>query len=265
MGMVWQLTLYSWAFMPVLRRKMTMLLDVIWADWAVEQIDRIRGGSKSRVYQGQYSQLGYHDSYHSMADVLLGRGAWTNGKHEHTNSGYVYCLAMSRYRLPIVVAKIAINRPTQPYVSISRRLAKMTGIEKLPDYQPYSNWYVLDPEDTRAVRYTYCTSDYIMGTWWVDPALGVASVVNCTSDEGMLSVRFRDADDQPAELKFDPKQKVLPRVNGTTINLNPKKVYDCPYMSSDFGSGIVTMGQDEDVYIWNMHDNSIRKLAVETR
>lgn len=42
-------------------------------------------------------------------------------------------------------------------------------------------------------------------------------------------------------------------------------MYDCPYMSSDFGSGIVTMGQDEDVYIWNMHDNSIRKLAVETR
>jgi hypothetical protein len=409
----------------VLRRKMTMFLDVIWADWAVEQIGGIRGGGKSRVYQGEYSRLGHRDSYLNMSNVLLGRGKWSKGKHKHTNSAYVYCLAMSRYRLLSVVAKLATNRLGHPYVSISRRPGKMTGIAKLPNNQPHTSFYVMDPADTRAVRYTYCSSEYIMGSWWVDPALGVSSAIleghdkknstsyaaihaqnrwqgiifrgdfnkriypQCSSTkvdkrnaqysvtyhqqiavqhknlmivqanlkrkriqsmqvyfapsirEGLikhkgwlvakvgnvfvataavdsnakfvsgewkrenffqlddrtapvimvtsgdhqsqsidefksyldaiemsasghvLTVRFRDADDLPTELKFDCTQQTLPSVNGQMINLNPEKVFDCPYLKSKFGSGIVTIGQGDDAYVWNMNDNSIRKKTVQ--
>ncbi len=409
----------------ILRRKMTMFLDVLWADWAVEQIDGIRGGGKSRVYQGEYSRLGHRDSYLNMSNILLGRGKWPNGKHKHTNSAYVYCLAMSRYRLPTVVTKLATNRPDYPYVSISRRPAKMTDIEKLPNNQPHTSFYVMDPADTRAVRYTYCTSEYIMGSWWVDPELGVSSAIleghdqkNSTSyaaihaqnrwqgiifrgdlnkriypqcfstkvdknnaqysvtyhqqiavqhknlmivqtnlkrkriqsmkvyfapsirksliehkgwlaakvgnvfvatttvdsnakfvsgewkrenfyqlddrtapvimvtsgdqqsrtidefksyldaielsaSDHVITVRFRDTDEQSAELKFDCTQKTLPSINGKMINLNPEKVFDCPYLKSNFGSGIVTIGQGNDTYIWNMHNNSIHKKIVQ--
>jgi hypothetical protein len=53
----------------------------------------------------------------------------------------------------------------------------MTGITELPAHLPHPCWYVMDANDTRAVRYTYCTPDYILGSWWVDPNLGVSVVV----------------------------------------------------------------------------------------
>ena len=36
---------------PVTRERMKMLLDLIWTDWAIAQINGIRGGVKTRVYQ----------------------------------------------------------------------------------------------------------------------------------------------------------------------------------------------------------------------
>ncbi len=405
----------------VLRRKMTMLLDVLWADWAVEQVDGIRGGGKSRVYQGKYARFGRFDAYMQMANVLLGEGAWTGGRHGHTHAGFVHCLATSRYRLPDVVHRIVQQREERDaYAYVSRRPAKMTGVDKMPDYLPHSCWYVFDPEDTRAVRYTYCTPEYVMGTWWVDPRLtesvivkdgahawgnanyaaihsqnrwhGVifrgglnvrlypqclttkrkkkdepysvadhqqvavqhqnvmiaqanlgrkdieamrvyvadeirerlierdgwrmarmggayvalrgldpetgtaspgqweqkcyyrledrrapvvivagttqrferldrfAAYVNdlrCEVTGGALTVRFTDFDEQPAELTVDLTQQSLPTVNGRPIDLNPPRVYDCPYMQSDFGSGVVTISDGDQAYVWNMHDNAI--------
>ncbi len=195
---------------------MTMLLDVLWADWSVEQIDGIRGGGKSRVCQGKYSRLGDHDSYRGMADILLGPGAWTRAKYGHTNSGYVYCLATSRYRFNDFSAPVLLVAATQERYDTADQ---------------------------------FC--DYL-------------ETIDCASDHGMLSVRFLDADNRTAELTFDSMQKTLPMVNGSTIDLNPSKVYDCHFMSSDFGSGVVTMGQDEDAYVWNMHDNSIQKQGLRS-
>ena len=406
---------------PILRRKMTMLLDVIWADWAGEQIDGIRGGGKSRVYQGKYSRFGDRDCYGHMGDVLLGRGNWTHGKHGHTNSGYIFCLATSRYRLPQVVANVAVDRPALPYASISRRPAKMTGVEKLPDYQPHPCWYVMDVEDTRAVRYTYCNSDYVMGSWWVDPGLGESCIVkdgkhewgnahyaaihaqnrwqgivfkgdpqariypqcfskrldkndasesvtnhqhlavqhqnvmlvqanlkrkpieamrvyfapstqrdlieygpwlvtkvgdaytavaalnkrakfmhgewrgdffhlddmrsvvmivagttqqfgemkefadyltsfDVQSDEQTLTIGFQDNEGRSTQLDFDATQEELPRINGSTIDLNPQNVYDSPLMRSKFGSGVVTIGDGQSAFVWNIQNNSILPL-----
>ena len=405
----------------VLHRKMTMLLDILWADWAIEQIDGIRGGGKSRVYQGKYSRFGDRDSYGQMAAVLLGQGTWTKGKHGHTNSGFVYCLATTRYRLPELVRSLVNPKQRGVYTYVSRRPAKMTGIDKLPDCNPHSCWYIFDPSDTRAIRYTYCTPHYILGTWWVDPNLTESSAVkdgdyeigdanyaalnaqnrwqgivfstgpndrvypqcltsrrdknsrdvsisyhqqiavqhknlmiaqanlsrrdvqamriyvadtvrdklaeldgwqiarvgeaylafrgidpdtNTTSSgqwerenyyrledwrapalfltdttvrfetlnqfagyvsnlkhniaKGMLTVRFTDSDNLPAELTIDLKQRSLPTVNGRPVDLNPPKVYDSPYLQSDFGTGRVTIRSREHAYLWNMNDNTIR-------
>lgn len=405
----------------VLRRKMTMLLDVLWADWAVEQLDGIRGGGKSRVYQGKYSRLGDHDCYGQMADVLLGAGPWTKGKHSHTNSGFVYCLATTRYRLPEIVRSLVPPDQRGSYTCVSRRPAKMTGVDKLPDYVPHPCWYVLDPEDTRAVRYTYCTPDYVLGSWWVDPGLAESSIVkdgdyrwgnanyaainaqnrwqgiifrtgsndrvypqcftsrrdkNSAVDsvanhqqiavqhknlmiaqanlarkdikamrvyvadsirqrlverdgwlmarvgdayvafqgldpdtgatcpgqwehqryyrldnwqapvlivadlatrfdtldrfaeymasvrhelaQDVLTLRFSDSDEQAAVMTMDLSQRSLPTVNGQPIDLDPPKVYDSPYLQSDFGSGLVTIRCRNEAYQWNMNDSTIR-------
>ena len=405
----------------VVRRKMTMLLDVLWADWAVEQLDGVRGGGKSRVYQGKYSQFGAHDSYRQMADVLSGEGPWTKGNQGHTNSGFVHCLATTRYRLPRIVRTLIDPDERGSYVYVSRRPAKMTGIDKLPDYLPHSCWYVFDPDDTRALRYTYCTPDYVMGSWWVDPGLAESVIVKdgayewgnsnyaainaqnrwhgiifrtganarvypqCLTTAGherdalysvsnhqqiavqhenvmiaqanlgrkdveamrvyvadgvrehlierdgwlmarvgdayvafkgvdpntgatspgrwehesyyrfedwrtpvlivadtatrfgsldrfaqnmaglrhqltqnLLTVRFSDSDERADVLSFDLKQRSLPAVNGRQIDLNPLRVYDCPYLRSDFGSGSVTIRCRDRAYVWNMDDNTIR-------
>lgn len=406
----------------VLRRKMTMLLDVLWADWAVEQVGGVRGGGKSRVYQGDYSRRGDCDSYMHMANVLSGEGRWARGRQSHTHFGYVHCLATSRYRLPRIVHRlIRDERRRGSYAYVSRRPAKMTGIDKMPDYQPHPCWYVFDREDTRAVRYTFCTPAYVMGSWWVDASLKESVVVKegsqargnakyaaihaqnrwqgivfaagvntrvypqCLSKrrkkpdspysvtyhqqiaaqhenvliaqanirrkdieatrvyasedirdglirrdgwhmakvgeayvgfrgferkrgasapghwedggyyrfsdwrtpvvlvagtterfenadrfaayvrdqeyrvaDGVLTARFADTDGKPVELCFDLTQRVLPFVNGRSIDLNPPKVYDCPYLQSRFGSGVVTIRFADEAHIWNMQDNSIR-------
>ena len=36
-------------------------------------------------------------------------------------------------------------------------------------------------------------------------------------------------------------QKRLPRVNGRAVDLRPSRVFDCPYLRSDRGSGVVTI------------------------
>ena len=401
----------------LLRRKMTMLLDILWTDWAVEQLDGVRGGAKSRIYQGKYARDGARDSYGQMADVLLGPGAWTDGKHAHTNSGFVYCLATSRYRVPKIVHDMLDPDQRGSYEYVSRRPAKMSHVAKLTDYLPHPCWYSMDTEDTRAVRYTYCTPDYVMGTWWVDPGLGESPIVkvesgdrgnpvyaaihaqnrwqgiivrgdpdariypqcltrkrdkndgrycvsnhqqiavqhknlmivqanlgrtdiqamrifvpnillehlversgwiitqfgdtyvafqgvdadtggpclgqwehadyyrledwrspvlimadsapNVTSveqfaknlanlqrniDRGSLTIAFRDAEQRPTELRFDLTQRTLPTVDGHPIDLNPVRVYDCPYLQSDFGSGVVTAHWKDSSYVWDMHD-----------
>ena len=412
----------------VVQRKMTMLLDVLWADWAVEQLESVRGGGKSRVYQGKYSRFGDRDSYGQMGNVLLGEGPWTDGKHGHTHSGFVYCLATTGYRLPKIVRMLIDPEQRGSYVYVSRRPAKMTGIFKLPDYLPHSCWYVLDAEDTRALRYTYCTPDYVMGSWWVDPGLAESVIVKdgayewgnshyaaihaqnrwhgiifrtgpnvrvypqCLTSagrkkdalvsvanhqqiavqhknlmiaqanlgrkdieamrvyvansvrehlverdgwlmarvgdayvafkgvdpdtgatspgqwehdhyyrlnnwrapvlimagtatlfdsldrfaknvanlrhqltQGVLTVWLNHSDKQAAVLSFDLKQRSLPIVNGRQIDLNPRRVYDCPYIQSDFGSGSVTIRFRDRAYVWNMDDNTIRDKVAGDR
>lgn len=403
----------------VLRRKMTMLLDILWIDWAVEQLDGIRGGAKSRVYQGKYSRHGDRDSYRHMAGVLLGPGAWTDGKHSHTNFGYAYCLAMTRYRAPQIVRDLVDDDQRGSYAYVSRRPAKMANVKKLPDYLPHPCWYAMNPEDPRAVRYTYCTPDYVIGSWWVDPRLGESPIVkvgsakplyaaihaqnrwqgiilrgdpdariypqcltkrrdrndalysvsnhqqvavqhenvmivqanvtrtdieatrvyvpsclraNLTEQSGwtitrlgnayvayqgvdrhtggpspgrwehadyhrlddwrspviitadtapsvksveqfatqlanlqrniqkdVLTVTFENAGRQLTQLRLDLTQRTLPEIDGRPINLSPVLGYDCPYLQSDFGSGIVTVHWQDSSYVWNIHDNTIRQ------
>ena len=46
------LNLYDFAEDPELKAAANMLLDIYWADWAIEQLDGQRGGSRHRNYQG---------------------------------------------------------------------------------------------------------------------------------------------------------------------------------------------------------------------
>ena len=69
-----------------------------------------------------------------------------------------------------------------------------------------------------------------------------------------------DSQQQDATLTFDLTQETLPAVNGRRIDLNPPRVYDCPYLQSDFGSGVVTIRCQDQAYVWNMRESTIQPL-----
>lgn len=155
-----------------LRELMGMLLDVTWADWAVDQLGGVRGGGRTRSYFGHYSQRGTSDSWLAMSNYLLGRPNPARFSTLARHGQVEYVIATSRYRLPDVVVDLALDPAGRgEYVYRSLRPARMVRREEVRDRPPLreGTWYHMDPADPRMVRYSYCTPDYVMGSLWVDP------------------------------------------------------------------------------------------------
>jgi hypothetical protein len=162
-----------------LRAKAEVMLHAIWADWSIEQLDGVRGGAKSRCYQGKYSRSGASDSWRMMGELLLGDGDWANaGRYAHPIMGFGFILSTSRYRLPTLITDLAHDPQGRgEYVYISRRPGRMTAPEAFPSLGGHPCWYFMDAEDSRLVRYTWCTPDHVMGCFLVDPLLGESTRV----------------------------------------------------------------------------------------
>ena len=156
---------------PELKRRFRMLLDLYWADWAVEQIDGVRGGSRHRCYPGRSSVSGSDGA----------GGAWFHfglGKSGSVHPGYI-CAATTFYRPAPVVAALALDANGRgEYEYVSRRPGLLPGAfsqGKKPDVshdmnQPGFDYYVLDPNGPGIARYTWYTPDFVLGTSMV-PAL----------------------------------------------------------------------------------------------
>jgi hypothetical protein len=158
---------------PRLRSNARALLDIIWADWAVEQLGGVRGGAKARCYQGKYSQRGNSDSWYLMGDLLLRRGDWAApGRYSHPIMGFGLVLATSGYALPPAVRELALHPEKRgEYAYISRRPGRMAHVDPLPPYDNQSCWYHLADAESRLLRYSWCTPDHILGSYTLDPAL----------------------------------------------------------------------------------------------
>ena len=167
---------------PVLRRKMTMLLHLIWSDWAVGQINGIRGGGKTRIYQGDAKQperreaeltRGSGDPWLQMSWFLLDSGSWWQHRwHPHPIIGMPRVLATTQYRLPDVVKDIARDVAGRgEYVYVARRIAKQRALAAEDVPVTSAPWYAFDSRDPRMLGYDYCTPDYVMGSLMIDPTL----------------------------------------------------------------------------------------------
>lgn len=130
-------------------------LTLWWADWAQEQLGAVRGGAKCRAYQGKGCQTASGDDSLAMAWFYLGIGQ-PRGAHP----GFL-CLMTSTYRLPPVVVDLALDAAGRgEYEAVSRRpgLARAAGKD-----ESGINW--LDATDGGLVHYTYCTPDFVAGSW----------------------------------------------------------------------------------------------------
>lgn len=157
----------------VLRQRVAGYLNLIWADWAQEQLQCVRGGAKARCYQGNYSRNGESDSWYAMGQLLLGEGDWANARrYNHPILGYGPVLATSGYQLPEIIADLARSPEARgEYVYQSLRPGRMAHVDPLPPLGGHPCWYHMDVEDSRFVRYSWCTPNHILGSYFLDPAL----------------------------------------------------------------------------------------------
>lgn len=139
-----------------LREKTAMLLDTIWAEWAVGSINGVRGGGKCRKY-GVGSGTG--DPWFVMAEKLFDFGPW------HGEATDTPLLASTRYRVPAVIQDIAKDHVGKgEYVYVGKRFAKVRPSQR-------DGWDDFEPVDTRALAYDYVTPDFVMGSLLLDPTL----------------------------------------------------------------------------------------------
>lgn len=161
---------------PVLKNRMDMLLNVYWADWAVEQIDGVRGGSRHRCYAGRASseQSGGAES------------AWFHfglGAEASTHPGTI-CAATTFWRPAPIVVELALDTEGRgEYAFTSRRPGlKEPGAplnyvkdSSHPLYSP-AGINRLHPQGGSLLRTSWCTPDFVAGmsqvkalpqdSWW---------------------------------------------------------------------------------------------------
>lgn len=128
-------------------------LDLYWATWAQEQIDGVRGGSRARVYQGRESMRG---------DTHFRKLSWYNlglvGPSEIKQN--IFTFVTSNYRMPDVVMDMALDVEGRgDYEITQRRIGISDGTHSINI--PYYGFKT----DEGLLRYSYCTPDYIMGTF----------------------------------------------------------------------------------------------------
>lgn len=169
---------------PLLRARMEKLLHLIWADWAVGQINGVRGGGRLRVYQADPAMPdsgslgGSSDVWRSMSRFLLESGPWPKPQSFHPDpiNGYPWVLATTRYRLPDVIMDLATDVAGRgEYTFVTRRVAKQRQMAASEVPVTFSPWYALDSDDPRMLGYDHCTPDFIIGSLIIDPTLPLVS------------------------------------------------------------------------------------------
>ncbi|MEQ8849174.1 hypothetical protein [Botrimarina sp.] len=166
---------------PDLGRAAGMFLDLFWANWAQEQIDGVRGGGKTRCYQGNGSQTGM-DTTSRMAWFHFGLG-------EPRGTGNLLSVITSDYRVPLVVIDLALDPVDRGnYEIVQRRM----GLAEPGFYQPPD--YRLRQDFGGILKYSYCTPDFVMGALMCE-ARPLSDWTMISSQNRWHGVVFRGAPD----------------------------------------------------------------------
>ena len=130
-------------------------LDIYFAEWALEQIDGVRGGSRHRCYPGQYSNT-HPGAGAEHAWYLFGLGGGLN-----THPGVLSALTTFWRPSPATVglALDTVGRGSYSYTSRPLGLHDQAGGVNPPVY----GGYALDPDAGSLLRTTWCTPDFVMG------------------------------------------------------------------------------------------------------
>tara|TARA_B110000008_G_scaffold266050_1_gene291822 strand:+ start:711 stop:2183 length:1473 start_codon:yes stop_codon:yes gene_type:complete len=141
--------LYDFSEDAGLRELADMFFNVYFADWAIEQFDGVRGGSKHRAYGGGSSFILFKD----LGWPGFGLGSLSN------HPGYS-CALNTAWRPNPLVAELVLMPAEErgSYEYISRRCGHMGAGKVRPDFA-----------GKNLLRYTYHTPGFIMGMSMVPP------------------------------------------------------------------------------------------------
>lgn len=157
---------------PELQKKSEMIMDLIWTEWAVGQLNGVRGGGRVRLYQGDENERGKGDTWRLMSLFFFDMGPWWTQWHPDPTIGCPRVMASTKYRIPEIIRDIAKDAVGKgEYAYVGKRLGKQKAINAAEVPVDWSPWYNFDPIDTRMLAYDYCTPDYVMGCLMVDPTL----------------------------------------------------------------------------------------------
>lgn len=147
--------MYTWCGDDKLKQATRSLLDVIWVEWAIDQIHGVRGGSKNRYKHQTYpTPRGLRDSFSEIGQFFFGGSG--NAQHNY------FSTMLSDYEMPEVVWRLAFDRKELGnFAYASRQLG-----ESPADYVGVPGWErtIVNNPISRLIRYSWITPDYILGT-----------------------------------------------------------------------------------------------------
>jgi hypothetical protein len=166
--------LYDFAEDKELKKLADMALNVYFADWAAEEINGVRGGSRHRAYPGRPSSY----SSGSLGNHFFGLGE-ASGHPAYMGP------ATTTWRPDRLITELALAQKARgTYESISRRpgLVKSTATGGS-----------LSPDGGNLLRYTYHTPQFIMGMSMV-PAIDESRWAAISSQNRRNYITFANAD-----------------------------------------------------------------------
>jgi hypothetical protein len=142
-----------------LTAKAEMFLDLVWADWAQDQLNGLRGGAKTRA-SGHNRGDRWSDSMYRMARYYFGG--------EGDSQTHFFTQLLSDYELKPIIWHIALDRDgLGEFAFISRKPGEEENVWPRP--LGTERTMVCDTE-SRFVRYSWVTPDYILGCQMDHPA-----------------------------------------------------------------------------------------------
>jgi hypothetical protein len=170
-----------------LKAAASSMLDIYWADWAIEQVDGVRGGSRHRSYPGANSIL--QSGEPGIAWFHFGVGEPVS-KHPGRMCGATTFWRPSR--ATVALALDVEGRGSYEYASRRPGLNDPT-----PPTQPPSpdgwGYYALEPSGGSLLRKTWSTPEFVMGLSQV-PALPKANWSNISGQNRWNGVVFSGDD-----------------------------------------------------------------------
>lgn len=165
---------------PILKKRSEMLLHIIWTEWAVGQLNGVRCGGRTRMYQGNDGKgernRGTTDTWRRMSLFFFDMEPWDSKWHPNPIIGCPRIMASTNYRLPDVIIDIAKDAEGKgEYSYQGKRPGRQKAIPAAEVPVWWSPWYNYDPVDTRMLAYDYCTPDYAIGCLFIDPTLPPAT------------------------------------------------------------------------------------------